>query len=295
MQPAPGGGAIDLNEIVREVVELARPRWRGEAQMRALVIDVGLALGAIPRVAADAPSLREVVMNVLFNAIDALPAGGTICVTTWSDDTRVFCSIADDGVGMDDEVRRRALEPFFTTKGPAGAGLGLSVAHSIVQRHGGELSLRPNDSQGTIVTLRLPSASSDTADAAAEQCPPGAALRVLVIDDEPMVREALVDSLAEDGHTVIQASSGAEGLARLDEGAEVDVVVSDLGMPDMTGWDVARTVRAGHPGLPVGLVTGWAVSLQISEDERRGIDFLIAKPYTIETLRVAFAGIRRRA
>jgi CheY-like chemotaxis protein len=292
--PASGGGAIDLNEIVREVVELARPRWRDEAQMRALVIDVSLELGDIPPVAGDAPSLREVVMNVLFNAVDALPAGGTIRVTTWSGDTWVFCSIADDGVGMDEEVRRCALEPFFTTKGPLGIGLGLSVAHRIVQRHRGELSLRPNDPQGTVVTLRLPHASSGPVDGAPGPSPDGLTLRVLVIDDEPMVREALVDSLAEDGHTVIQAGSGAEGLARLDAGADVDIVFTDLGMPDMTGWDVARAVRTRHPGLPIGLVTGWAMALQISDEERRGVDFLLAKPYTIEALRVALAGIRRR-
>jgi signal transduction histidine kinase/CheY-like chemotaxis protein len=294
MQPAPEGEAVDLNEVVREVVELARPRWRDEAQMRALVIDVGLELGNVPGVAGDAPSLREVVMNILFNAIDALPKGGTIRVATWSADSWVFCSVADDGVGMDDAVRRQALEPFFTTKGPSGTGLGLSVANSIVQRHRGELSLRPNEPRGTVVTLRLPRAVGAAAPAPAPM-PEGPALRVLVIDDEPMVREALADSLIEDGHAVIQVGSGAEGLARLAEGADVDVVVTDLGMPEMTGWEVARAVRTRHPGLSVGLITGWAVALQISDEERRGVDFLIAKPYTTEALRAAFAGIPRRA
>lgn len=295
MQPAPEAGAVDLNEIMREVVELARPRWRDEAQMRALVIDVGLELGDVPGVAGDAPSLREVVMNILFNAIDALPKGGTIRVATWSADTWVFCSVADDGVGMDDVVRRQALEPFFTTKGPSGTGLGLSVANSIVQRYRGELSLRPNEPRGTVVTLRLPQASAGLAARAPIPAPEGPALRVLVVDDEPLVREALADSLTEDGHAVIQAGSGAEALARLAQGADVDVVVTDLGMPEMTGWDVARAVRTRHPGLSVGLITGWAVALQISDEERRAVDFLIAKPYTTEALRAAFAGIPRRA
>jgi signal transduction histidine kinase/CheY-like chemotaxis protein len=295
MQPAAEAAAVDLNEIVREVVELARPRWRDEAQMRALVIDVGLELDGVPGVAGDAPSLREVVMNLLFNAIDALPKGGTIRIATWSADTWVFCSVADDGVGMDDAVRRQALEPFFTTKGPSGTGLGLSVANSIVQRHRGELSLRPNEPQGTVVTLRLPQASAGPAAPTPAPTPEGPPLRVLVIDDEPLVREALADSLVEDGHAVIQVASGAEGLARLAEGADVDVVLTDLGMPEMTGWDVARAVRTRHPGLPIGLITGWAVALQISDEERRGVDFLLAKPYTTEALRAAFAGIPRRA
>jgi CheY-like chemotaxis protein len=207
----------------------------------------------------------------------------------------VFCAVADDGVGMDDEVRRRALEPFFTTKGPSGTGLGLSVAHSIVQRHRGELSLRANDGgKGTVVTLRLPQATPGAAAVEPTPTPEGPPLRILIIDDELTVREALADSLSEDGHAVIQAASGAEGLARLADGATVDIVLTDLGMPEMTGWDVARALRTRHPGLPVGLITGWAVALQISEEERRGVDFLIAKPYTMEALRSAFTGIHPR-
>ena len=295
MQPQPAAASVDLNELVREVVELTRPRWRDEAQMRSLSIDVQVRTGTVPRVAGEAPALREVVMNLIFNAIDALPEGGTISLATWSADTWVFCAVADDGVGMDDEVRRRALEPFFTTKGPSGTGLGLSVAHSIVQRHRGELSLRPNDGgKGTVVTLRLPQAAPGTAAVEAPPTPEGPPLRILVIDDEVTVREALADSLSEDGHAVIQAASGAEGLAQLADGVKVDVVLTDLGMPEMTGWDVARAVRTRHPGLPVGLITGWAVALQISDEERRGVDFLIAKPYTMEALRSAFAGIHPR-
>ena len=295
MQPAPAGTPVDFNEIVREVVELTRPRWRDEVQMRALTIDVQLELGDIARVAGEAPALREVVMNLIFNAIDAMPTGGTIRIATWGADTWVFCAVADDGVGMNDAVRRRALEPFFTTKGPQGTGLGLSVAHSIVQRHRGELSLRPNDPRGTVVTLRLPQATPGATATAPAPTPQGPPLRILIIDDELSVREALADSLAEDGHAVIQAASGPEGLARLADGITVDVVVTDLGMPEMTGWDVARAVRTRYPGLPVGLLTGWAVALEISDEERRGVDFLIAKPYSMEALRAAFTPIQPHA
>jgi signal transduction histidine kinase/CheY-like chemotaxis protein len=294
MQPTPAATAVDLNEVVREVVELTRPRWRDEAQMRALTIDVGLELGKLAPVAGEAPALREVVMNLMFNAIDALPKGGAVRITTWAADDWVFCAVADNGVGMNDAVRHRALEAFFTTKGPQATGLGLSVAHSIVQRHGGELSLRPNDGKGTVVTLRLPQAPPGPAAAEPEPAPQGPSLCILVIDDETSVREALADSLAEDGHTVVQAASGPEGLARLAGGAAVDVVVTDLGMPEMTGWDVARAVRTRHPDLPVGLITGWAVALEISDEERHGVDFIIAKPYTLEALRAAFAGIQPR-
>jgi CheY-like chemotaxis protein/anti-sigma regulatory factor (Ser/Thr protein kinase) len=291
---APAAAPVDLNELVREVVELTRSRWRDEAQMRSLTIDVDVELGDIARVAGEAPALREVVMNLIFNAIDALPQGGRISIKTWSGGDWVFCAVADDGVGMDDEVRRRALEPFFTTKGPQGTGLGLSVANSVVQRHGGELSLRPNDGRGTVVTLRLPRAAGGAAAVEPAPTPAGPTLRILVVDDEQVVRETLADSLAEDGHTVVMAVSGPEGLARLADGVKVDVVVTDLGMPEMTGWDVARAIRTRYPGLPVGLITGWAVALDISDEERRAVDFIIAKPYTTEALRAVLAGIQPR-
>jgi len=161
-----------------------------------------------------------------------------------------------------------------------------------VQRHGGELSLRPNEGGGTVVTMRLPEAVA-AIEATPEATPAGPALRVLVIDDEATVREALADTLTDDGHTVIQAAGGKEGLARLADGAHVDIVITDLGMPDMTGWDVARAVRRERPNLSVGLVTGWAVALEMSDEERRAVDFVIAKPYTIEALRAALARVRR--
>ena len=289
-QPVAEQAAVDLNEVVREVVELTRPRWRDEAQMHAIALDVALELGEIPRVAGEAPALREVIMNLLFNAIDAMRESGRIRIATWAADHWAYCSVTDTGVGMSDEVRRRAFEPFFTTKGPQGTGLGLSVAHGIVQRHGGELSLRANDGRGTVVTMRLPQALAAAASAPVET-PAGPPLRVLVIDDESAVRDALADTLADDGHSVIQAATGKDGLARLAEGARVDVVITDLGMPDMTGWDVARAVRAQRPGLVIGLVTGWAVALEMNDDERRAVDFVIAKPYTVEALRTALARV----
>jgi CheY-like chemotaxis protein len=161
----------------------------------------------------------------------------------------------------------------------------------VVQRHGGQLNLGPNEGGGTVVTLRLPQAAA-AEQAKAEPTPPGAPLRILLVDDEPTVREALADTLVEDGHAVVQAPSGPEALARLSEGATVDLVLTDLGMPEMTGWDVARAVRQRWPGLPIGLVTGWAVALEMSDEERRGVNFVLAKPYTVETLRTALATVR---
>ena len=155
MRPVSRAARVDLNAVVGEVIELTRPRWQDQAHLQAIAIDVVSRLGEIPRVAGEDASLREVVMNLLLNAVDALPRGGTITITTGVADGWVACSVADDGVGMSGEVRHRALEPFFTTKGPHNTGLGLSVAHGIVKRHRGELEIRSAPDKGTVVALRL--------------------------------------------------------------------------------------------------------------------------------------------
>jgi len=283
---------LSLNQMVEQAVALTRPRWRDEALGSGRTILVEADMRPIPKILGSESELRELLTNLIFNAVDAMPEGGTLTLGTALVDDRVEVTISDTGVGMPPEVREKVFDPFFTTKGPQGTGLGLSVAHGIVQRHGGELSLRANDGRGTVVTMRLPQAVSAAASAPVET-PPGPPLRVLVIDDETTVREALVDTLTDDGHSVIQAGGGKDGLARLAEGARVDVVITDLGMPDMTGWDVARAVRRERPGLAIGLVTGWAVALEMSDEERRAVDFVIAKPYTVEALRAALARVRR--
>ena len=244
LQPVASGAPVNLNDIVREVVELSRPRWRDEAQIRSVALDVVLDLGEVPPVTGDASALREVVMNLLFNAIDAMQQSGTIRVTTWAVDDWVHCSVTDTGVGMTDEVRSRAIEPFFTTKGPRGTGLGLSVSHSVMQRHGGELSLRPNEGGGTVVTLRLPRRSPPTP-ATAEPTPtrrrPCASRGRRRADRARGARR----------HAGRGRPHGAPGAQRprgpgpTGRGRQVDVVITDLGMPEMTGWDVARAVRSG--------------------------------------------------
>jgi CheY-like chemotaxis protein/anti-sigma regulatory factor (Ser/Thr protein kinase) len=244
----------------------------------------------------EAPPLREVIMNLLLNSVDALPEGGTITITTGAADGHVVCTVADTGVGMTDEVRRRAFEPFFTTKGPQNTGLGLSVAHGIAQRHHGELSIESEPGRGTVVTLRLPEADAATApDAhAAPPTPSATPIKILLIDDEVLVRQALGDSLGVLGHTVVAAASGREGLERLESGERVDVVITDLGMPGMNGWDVVRVVQARWPDLPIGLVTGWAAGRELKPEEVARVAFVIGKPYTLATLDATLAPIRPR-
>src|SRR5712691_1168451 len=295
VQPVSEPEAVDLNHLVEEVVELTKPRWHDEALLRGSTIEVGVDTGAIPAAAGEPAALPEVLMPLRLNSTDAMPQGGRITFKTWTADDHVYCAVSDTGIGMSDDVRRRALEPFFTTKGPKSTGLGLSVAYGTLQRHGGTLTIESAEGQGTTVTISLPLASRTLATSRARPSAavPGVPLRVLVIDDEVQVRATLSDILENQGHRVVQASGGQEGLGLLEKGQVIDLVLTDLGMPDMTGWDVARGVRKRWPEMPVGLVTGWGEQ-DLTPEERGRVNFVLTKPFDRQLLREALAPIRPR-
>lgn len=296
LQPVSEPVAVDLNQLAQDVVDLARPRWQDEAQHGGVDIQVTVEAGAIPAAAGERAPLREVLLNLLLNALDAVPQGGRVTFKTWAANGWIYCAVTDTGTGMSDEVRRRVLEPFFTTKGPKSTGLGLSVAYGTVQRHGGILTIDSAEGRGTTVTIRLPRAGATAApDTTASRSarPAGTSLRILVIDDEPPVRETLADMLADQGHIVLQAAGGREALASLDAGESVDLLLTDVGMPDMTGWEVAQSVKSRWPGLPVGLVTGWG-DQDLSDAERSLVSFVVTKPFDHALLRQALATVRPR-
>lgn len=286
---------VDLNELARDVIELTTARWRDAARVEGVAIEVAHEPGCIPLVGGHPASLREVITNLVLNAVDALPRGGRITIKTRAAGDDVWLSVTDDGVGMPPEVARRAREPFFTTKGPKSTGLGLSVNHSIVCRHGGEMTIESAPGRGTTVTIRLP------AGAPVPTAPPTApsagveALRVLLIDDEQEVRETLAELLAIDGHVVTQAVGGEEGLAQLERGPLPDVVLSDLGMPGMTGADVAAAVKRRWPELPVGVITGWGIGAPAERQQLAMVDFVLSKPVSLDDLRRSLGRIGKAA
>jgi signal transduction histidine kinase/CheY-like chemotaxis protein/HAMP domain-containing protein len=283
--------AVDLNEVVREIVDLTRPQWHDEAQRRGCRVEIGLDLGAVPWAAGEAAPLREVLINLLMNAIEALPEGGVISIRTWFAEERVHCAVTDNGVGMSENMRRRALEPFFTTKGPRSTGLGLSVAYGTIQGYGGMLTIDSAEGHGTTVTVSLPvGVENQPPRPGVDVGPALKGLRILVIDDEPEVRTVLADMLASDGHGVLQAAGGQEGLELLASGREVDVVLTDLGMPGMRGSDVAQAIHQRWPRLPVGLVTGWAEG-EVTPEEHRYVRFVIHKPFDRVLMRQALSDI----
>ncbi len=293
MQPVSEPVPVDLNQLAEDVLELTRARWQNETELRGNRIEVSLEPGELPPVPGEPGPLREVLLNLVFNAVDALPERGRITVKTWASAQRVHCSVADTGVGMAEEVRRRVFEPFFTTKGPKSTGLGLSLSYGIIQRHRGELNIESRPGKGTTATISLPLGAAAPL-GPVRPAPSGPPLKILVIDDEPEVRETLAEMLVTDGHLVSQAAGGAEGLARLGAaaGVGVDLVLTDLGMPEMTGWQVAQAIKVRWPHLPVGLITGWGEELEAFAEERRSVDVVITKPVTREALREEIAHVR---
>jgi signal transduction histidine kinase/CheY-like chemotaxis protein len=291
VQPVSRSVAVDLNQLAQEVLDLTRPRWHNEALLRQIRIDTVLDLGNIRPVAGEYAPLREVLMNLMLNAIDAMPNGGALGVKTWADSAGVHCDVSDAGEGMSDEVRQRALDPFFTTKGPKSTGLGLSVTYGIIQRHNGKLEIDSTPGRGTTVHVTLPAVDAAVPAPIQPVTVPAstAQLRVLLVDDEPEVRSALADLLGTSGHTAFQAAGGKEALAWLDAGQPVDLVLTDLGMPGMTGADVARAVRARWPQLRVGLMTGWDESEGLVSETSVIVDFVIAKPFKLQALLSAYA------
>lgn len=284
-------GRVDIPGILRDVIELTRGRWKDEAQSRGLSYEMLMESGPVPPVAGISAELREVFMNLLINGLDAMPGGGRFAFRVSSDRDTVTIAAEDTGCGMSDEVRWRVLEPFFTTKGSRGTGLGLSVSWGIVKRHGGSIEIESSVGVGSTFMIRLPVSNGEPAAEAPKAAPrPVRNARVLVIDDEAEIRCVLRDMLTSFGHTVVEAATGEEGLACCD-GPGVDVILTDVSMPGMSGWDVAAACRRRFPRIPLGFVTGWGDRLDPDETRRSGVRFVLSKPFTPVDLQSLVAGV----
>ena len=247
---------------------------------------------AVPLVSGDPAELREALTNLILNAVDAMPDGGTLTLATRAEADTAVVTVADTGAGMTEEVKRRLFEPFFTTKGVKGTGLGLSLTFGIVSRHGGQIEVDSVPGTGTQFTLRFPVVSPAAGAALGRARAPVAEdarpARCLVADDEELVREMLSDLLAQAGHAVVAAASGAEAIERFRAEA-FDLVLTDLGMAEVNGWQVARACKELRPDVPVLLVTGWGVELSAQELAAHGVDAVLAKPLRVDDLLAAVA------
>ncbi len=282
---------VDVNDVVQVAVDLAKPRWRDAAYARGVKINVNLDLKPVPMVMGSASDLREVILNLIFNAIDAMPSGGDLHLSTRHDGRKVYVAVRDTGVGMTEEVIRHIFDPFFTTKGLGGSGLGLSIAWGIVTRHGGEILVESQPKRGSTFTVVLPAMSLPVTVEDEEQASPALPpKKILLVDENTAVADATAGLLTKAGHTVTVAYSGREALRRFGE-EEFDLVLSDLGMPEMDGWEVARAVKALRPWVPVILATGWAFEIDESTARAEGVDFVLRKPFRLEELLRAIASV----
>jgi CheY-like chemotaxis protein len=282
--------AVDLNQVVRQTLEGTESSWR-QSRRRGGQIDVTTRLApALPLVSGDPSELREALTNFILNALDAMPEGGTLGLASSSAEGAVEIAVTDTGVGIPAEIRHKIFDPFFTTKGPKGTGLGLSMAYGIVSRHGGRIIVDSEEGRGTTFRLIFPVAESIAEAVRPPAATPvvSAALRCLVVDDEEVVAGVLGDMLVSAGHRVEVVSSGRDAVARFDA-ERFDLVLTDLAMPGMTGWQVARAIKDVAPGARIVLVSGFGVEVSPEDLHAHGVDLVLAKPIKLEDIESAVA------
>jgi signal transduction histidine kinase/ActR/RegA family two-component response regulator/uncharacterized membrane protein affecting hemolysin expression len=292
---------VDLNLTIQQAIELTHARWSDLPQQRGVMVDLRteLSAGAVEVMAAEG-EIRDALTNLIFNAVDAMPDGGTLTLRSRLVDSslpepqrRVHVEVADTGVGMDEPTRRRCLEPFFTTKGERGSGLGLAMVYGMVQRHSAELEIDSVVDKGTTFRMIFPAAATDAVTAMYVPAPvrPAQPLRILLVDDDPVLIESLEDILSGDGHEVTLANGGQLGIdvftAAHRGGSPFSLVITDLGMPHIDGRRVASAVKACAPATPVILLTGWGHRLLAENDIPPHVDRVLSKPPRLSDLRAA--------
>ncbi len=278
--------SLSMNELITDVVNITQPRWKDQTQKKGIQIAFGQKLGKIPLILGNPSELREVLTNIIFNAVDAMPHGGQITISTQRQtDDWVEVRIADTGIGMTEEVKKRVFDPFFTTKGVTNSGLGMSVSYGIVKRHGGEILIESEPGRGTTFILHLPTGYGEekVEEKVLKRKPVEEvrSARILVIDDEESVRKILSQMLKANGYEVVVASDGEEGIEKF-KNEKFDLVFTDLGMPRISGWEVGKTLKGIDPKVPIAMITGWGVELNKEKMNESGIDLIVSKPFSFD-------------
>lgn len=278
-------GAVNLNEVVEHACEFTRTRWKDEAELKGIRYTIDKQLAPVPVISGSAAELREVVINIINNALEAMPDGGAINIKTFSDETDVSIEIRDTGMGMPAHIMERIFDPFFTTKGPQSTGLGMSVSYGIITRHQGTIAVDSAEGHGTVFTLKFPIREVAREEMTVEPHfhRDGAQLSILIIEDENDVRVLLQDILHLQGHRTVSACDGREGMELFKPGA-FDLVFTDLGMPGMSGWEVAKAIRAQDQNVSIAVITGWGIHMNADDLQATGVNRIIQKPFTVEAI-----------
>jgi PAS domain S-box-containing protein len=300
---------VDLNKVLQQVLDLTQASWRDMPQERGILIRVLKDITSpVPMILGAENEVRDALTNLVLNAVDAMPQGGTLTLRSKSLCTassastdaaaaRVLVEVCDTGVGMTEAVRNRCLEPFFTTKGERGTGLGLAMVYGMSQRHGAELEVQSEPGTGTTLRLIFPAAPASAPQAAVAAVLPPRRLRVLIVDDDPLILQSLQDALELDGHLVGVADSGQAGIDKFriaqQCGTPFDLVITDLGMPHVDGRTVAASIKSRAPTVPILLLTGWGYRLQAENDMPEHVDRILSKPPKLHELRAVVADLMR--
>lgn len=280
---------ISIDQILLDASEITRPLWKNYAEASNVHIGHELNVGSNAMVLGDDSELREVLVNIVFNAIDAMPKGGKLSLATRLVGKSVVITIADTGVGMSNEVKSRIFDPFFTTKGEAGLGLGLAVSFGIIRRHGGSIDVDSLEGSGTEFRITLPAATTTVEVSTVENqttvtnpvslVTPTSKSKLLIVDDEDFVRDLLGEILEVEGCEVYSAANGIEALEAFRKHT-FDGVLTDVGMPGMSGWELAEEIRRADKTIPIAVVTGWGEAVGSNQQKAAGVDWVIAKPFT---------------
>ena len=278
---------LEVNALCEQAIAFTTPKWKAKARATGSTIEVKTDFGEVPQVLACAPELRESLTNLIFNAVDAMPTGGTITVATRSDGPNVRIEVTDTGTGMSEEAAARCLEPFFSTKGDRGTGLGLAVVYGIIQRHGGTIEITSEIGKGTTFSLVLP-ATDQMAEASSvgEVAEVNRILNILIVDDQEIICELIAAHLSADGHNVVTISDPLEAMPRF-ETESFDLVITDQSMPGMSGEQLAKKIRVRSPDTHVIMLTGFGDDLLTDGKAPEGIEWVLSKPVSSEELRRA--------
>lgn len=285
----PGFVTVDIEEILKQAIDFLRPRWMDIARANGVTYDIDISgIKATPTVQGKPSELREIFVNIINNALDAMSTGGTLSFYTWSKDNNVYVSISDMGIGMTEEVKQKIFDPFFTTKMAEGSGLGMSVAYGIMKRHGGKIHVESKVGKGTIFTLSIPitkNMSQQTELPETNQKIKVRNLRILVVDDDENICSILEEFLTGDDHKVQSVNSGEEAIKLL-KNEEYDLVLCDLIIPDASGHYVIKTLDKLKKRPKVGLITGWDEEIETKGKEKLKVDFIIRKPFDFSKLTI---------
>jgi signal transduction histidine kinase len=278
--------AVDLNDVIEQAISRTAPKWQSEADAAGASIHIKKDLDGIPFICGTPDELREVFTNLIFNAVDAMPEGGRIFFRSREVGKHIRLEMSDTGIGMSEETLRNCMEPFFTTKGKRGSGLGLAMSYGIIRRHGGSIEIKSKPNKGTTFTIYLPVPEEVIEPADVEVEAKVDPLRILVVDDHAAIREIVSAYLAEDRHAVETAADAREAMAKF-RSDRFDLVITDRAMPEISGDELAASIKEVEPNKPVIMLTGFADLLTEAGRRSENVDIIVSKPARLEDLRKA--------